>query len=451
MTVLHTTLGALFLRPVGHDPAPRAHFCRSAHPRNAPGHGPGRRRRTWSGVMAPELERARAAGVTALVECTPEGVGRRVDLVQGGFAGGQFPRGGGHRHLPRALGAGLGPGPLRGELSAWMQGELAGGYRRNRGAGGLHQAQRRRRRADPPRRKDLACGGARPRTAVGAAIGSHTIRGRVVRDQLEILEAVGFPRARFICDPRPGRDGFHLNLEIARRGAWISYDGIGWGEDDERLSSASRPCSRPVLASQLMLSMDRGWYDPAQPGGGMPKPFTYLCETFLPKLRAAGVSEEDTLRQLTVRQPLPRLCAVRATRITACIPILQLFIFPHALLLALAAILIWSTLALLGAGWSSLPPLLLLGVALRRAGCQPVRPRGLAHPAAHPGGGGGRHLWLSFPLFPRLRPGPGGGSQPDQLPLAAVDRGAVAAGAARLPAARRITCWGRYWGWPAQG
>ena len=38
------------------------------------------------------------------------------------------------------------------------------------------------------------------------------------------------------------------------------------------------------FGDQIMLSMDRGWYDPAQPGGGTPRPFTYLSEVFLPKL-----------------------------------------------------------------------------------------------------------------------------------------------------------------------
>ena len=33
-------------------------------------------------VMRPQLEIAREAGVTALVECTPLGVGRRADIVQ---------------------------------------------------------------------------------------------------------------------------------------------------------------------------------------------------------------------------------------------------------------------------------------------------------------------------------------------------------------------------------
>jgi phosphotriesterase-related protein len=52
----------------------------------------------------------------------------------------------------------------------------------------------------------------------------------------------------------------------------------------------------------LLLSQDRGWYDPALPGGGTPKSYTYLSEQFLPKLRAAGVSE-GTIRQLTQSNP----------------------------------------------------------------------------------------------------------------------------------------------------
>jgi phosphotriesterase-related protein len=68
-----------------------------------------------------------------------------------------------------------------------------------------------------------------------------------------------------------------------------------------RLSTASAGCLRQVWSS-ILLSQDRGWYDPAQAGGGRPKPYTYLSEHFLPKLRAAGV-DEQTIRQLTVENP----------------------------------------------------------------------------------------------------------------------------------------------------
>ena len=56
------------------------------------------------------------------------------------------------------------------------------------------------------------------------------------------------------------------------------------------------------LGHRLLLSHDRGWYDPSQPSGGIPKPFTYLSGEFLPKLAAAGV-DDKTIRQLTVVNP----------------------------------------------------------------------------------------------------------------------------------------------------
>ena len=42
-------------------------------------------------LMEPELEKIKAQGVTALVECTPEGVGRRSDLVNAVAQAADFP------------------------------------------------------------------------------------------------------------------------------------------------------------------------------------------------------------------------------------------------------------------------------------------------------------------------------------------------------------------------
>ena len=41
----------------------------------------------------------------------------------------------------------------------------------------------------------------------------------------------------------------------------------------------------------MLLSQDRGSFDPAQPNGGTPRPYTYLSEQFLPLLRGAGFDE----------------------------------------------------------------------------------------------------------------------------------------------------------------
>ena len=56
------------------------------------------------------------------------------------------------------------------------------------------------------------------------------------------------------------------------------------------------------LGEHLLISHDLGWYDPAQPGGGIPRPYTHLVENLLPALTIAGASQ-DAIRQLTEINP----------------------------------------------------------------------------------------------------------------------------------------------------
>ena len=137
-------------------------------------------------------------------------------------------------------------------------------------------------------------------------MGSHTIRGRVMRDQADIIERIGQSPRRFIWIHAQAEPDFSLNLEMARRGAWIEYDGIGGpGGDDESDRFYIDRILRILDAGfggQIMLSMDRGTVIRPSRAVGMPKPFTYLSEVFLPKLAAAGV-DTATIRKLTCDNP----------------------------------------------------------------------------------------------------------------------------------------------------
>ena len=143
---------------------------------------------------------------------------------------------------------------------------------------------------------------ARAGAATGAAIGSHTIRGRVVREQLAIIEAAGYSSQRFIWIHASADPDVAINIEIARQGAWIEYDWIGSPETDGDFVERILRMLDAGLGDRLLISHDRGWYDPAKPGGGTPKPFTYISEVFLPKLRAAGL-DEAAIRSLTHDNP----------------------------------------------------------------------------------------------------------------------------------------------------
>ena len=95
----------------------------------------------------------------------------------------------------------------------------------------------------------------------------------------------------------------HFPLEVARRGAWIEYDAIG-SENRRDAFWLDRILGMldAGFGDQIMLSHDRGWYDPGQPGGGTPRPFTYISEHFLPQLEAEGVSGE-TIQKLVSGNP----------------------------------------------------------------------------------------------------------------------------------------------------
>jgi phosphotriesterase-related protein len=250
--------------------------------------------------MALEVEKALAQGVTAMVDCTPVGVGRRADILKAVSA---------VTGMPIVAPTGIYREPMipmwaqntsEVELIDWMVGELegeiensgvqAGWIKLSAGDEGITDCEAKILRA-----------AAKVGRETNAVIGSHTIQGKVVQEQLNIIEDGGYFPERFIWIHTQMEPDFNWHLEIAGRGAWLEYDGIGYGDDEAYLGRISKVLDAG-LAPQLLLSQDRGWYDPAKPGGGEPKPFTYLVEHFLPKLRGIGV-DEATIHMLTHSNP----------------------------------------------------------------------------------------------------------------------------------------------------
>jgi phosphotriesterase-related protein len=254
------------------------------------------------GLMAPELKRAQAAGVGVLVVCTPLGVGRRADLVLSVSRAADMPvvmPTGVYREpwIPRWVHE-----ATESELRAWMLRELqeqvegagvrAGWIKLSAGDDGMTSCERKVLRA-----------AAEAAVETGAVIGSHTIKGRVVMDQLDVIESSGYTPERFIWIHTQAEPDVALHEAVAQRGAWVEYDAVGSdGFSDEDFIEHIHRMLGLGYGRQLLLSHDRGWYDPAQPGGGTPRPFTYISETFLPKLRASGV-DDATIRLLTRENP----------------------------------------------------------------------------------------------------------------------------------------------------
>jgi phosphotriesterase-related protein len=298
MTHLYTTHGLLDASEVGFI-LPHEHIFVDLRPIQTPGFAQAEVDDVVR-LMAPELARARMSGVTALVECTPEGVGRRADLVVEVAQAAD---------LPVVMATGIYREPWVPEwayrageeaLAIWMQAELQRGIGQSGVQAGFIKLSAGDNGLTPVEIKILRAA-ARAAAVTGAVIASHTIRGKVVNDQLDLLESLGFPAQRFIwvhtqAEPDPA---FHL--AVARRGAWLEIDSIGSDSDSLCIERIARICDAGYN-QQLLISMDRGWYSPAQPDGGFPRPFTYLPDVFLPALRASGF-DQPALDTLTVSNP----------------------------------------------------------------------------------------------------------------------------------------------------
>ena len=252
-------------------------------------------------LMAPEVEKAKTAGVTALVDCTPVGVGRRCDLVQAVSD---------HTDFPIVLPTGLyrdawipqwARDASEETLTNWMLDELS-----NQIQGCDVQAAWIKLGATDDGlsadEKKILRAAARAGAETHAVIGSHTISGRIALEQMDIIEAAGYHANRFIWIHAQMERDWGIYIEAAQRGAWIELDSIGGEPGDTYYLDRITSALEAGFGDQLLLSHDRGWYDPVQPGGGTPRDFIYISTVFIPKLLAAGVPSE-VVQSLTHKNP----------------------------------------------------------------------------------------------------------------------------------------------------
>jgi phosphotriesterase-related protein len=298
MKLLHTTLGPMRADELGMI-LPHEHVFVDLRTPDKPGYAEADPADVVR-LMAPQIEALKARGVTAIVECSTGGVGLRVDIDLAVSKATGFPivvPTGNYRepwipHWVREA--------SEAELEERFYRDLAVGV----GDTGVKAAWIKISAGDDgitPLEEAILRAAARAASRTGAVIGSHTIKGRVVMDQLDIIEAEGYRADRFISIHSQAETDFGLNLAVAERGAWIEYDHVGREPDDEVVALILRALDAGK-AKQMLISHDLGWYDPAQPAGGTPRPYTHLSDVMLPLLRTRGVDEE-VIRQLTVTNP----------------------------------------------------------------------------------------------------------------------------------------------------
>jgi phosphotriesterase-related protein len=146
---------------------------------------------------------------------------------------------------------------------------------------------------------------ARAANRTGLAISTHGVLSDVGLAQLRIFEEEGTDPARVIIGHADSYPVLAHQLAIIERGANVQFDFLGmpWPkerhDEDRTVELACELLSRGH-ADRLLLSQDV--CNDSQLGRYGGNGYVHLAETFLPRLRAAGVSEAE-IETMTVSNP----------------------------------------------------------------------------------------------------------------------------------------------------
>ena len=147
---------------------------------------------------------------------------------------------------------------------------------------------------------------ARAARRTGLAITTHAVQSTVGLDQLDLFAAEGADLTRVVIGHADSNPSLDYHLAIVERGASLEFDFLGMAftplerHGEGRIVQNLVELVRRGHAERILLSQDVCHDSQLKRYGG--NGYTYLAETFLPRLRAAGVSDAD-IRTLTVDNP----------------------------------------------------------------------------------------------------------------------------------------------------
>jgi phosphotriesterase-related protein len=147
---------------------------------------------------------------------------------------------------------------------------------------------------------------ARAARRTGLAITTHAVQSTVGLDQLAVFETEGADLSRVVIGHADSNPSLEYHLAIVERGASVEFDFLGMSftplerHGEGRIVDNLRELLARGHVERILLSQDVCHDSQLRRYGG--NGYTYLAETFLPRLRAAGVSD-DEIRTITLDNP----------------------------------------------------------------------------------------------------------------------------------------------------
>lgn len=121
-------------------------------------------------------------------------------------------------------------------------------------------------------------------------------------EQLSLLEESGVDPSAWIWIHAQNEKDLGQHISAARRGAWISFDGIAAGDAIGQYVERVKRMRAGGLLHRVLVSQDAGWYKVGEPNGGEFRSYEALFTAFIPALRASGFTNDD-IDTLPIRNP----------------------------------------------------------------------------------------------------------------------------------------------------
>jgi phosphotriesterase-related protein len=147
---------------------------------------------------------------------------------------------------------------------------------------------------------------ARAAKRTGLAITTHAVQSTVGLDQLAVFEAEGADLTRVVIGHADSHPDPAYHRAIVDRGASVEFDFLGMSftplerHGEGRIIELICDLLAAGHAERILLSQDVCHDSQLAHYGG--NGYTYLADAFLPRLRAAGVSD-DEIRTITIDNP----------------------------------------------------------------------------------------------------------------------------------------------------
>jgi predicted metal-dependent phosphotriesterase family hydrolase len=147
---------------------------------------------------------------------------------------------------------------------------------------------------------------ARAARTTGLAITTHAVQSTVGLDQLDVFEAEGADLSRVVIGHADSYPSLDYHLAIVERGATVEFDFLGMAftplerHGEGRIVDSIRELLGRGHVERILLSQDVCHDSQLRRYGG--NGYTYLADTFLPRLRDAGVSDAE-IRTITIDNP----------------------------------------------------------------------------------------------------------------------------------------------------